>query len=80
MSGIAFERLLHELKRAEARHLAMVALDHLDGLPITRDVLLQRLRDETRASIWLLDPATEIITLRGRLLPRQPRSRARYFD
>jgi hypothetical protein len=52
-NGGAFEELLCELVRSEARHVIVPTMEHLAGLPVPRYQLLSRLGN-IGASVWSL--------------------------
>jgi hypothetical protein len=58
--GGAFEELLCELVRSEARHVVVPTMEHLTGLPVPRDQLLIRLQDIGTSAWAVAEPATPI--------------------
>ena len=54
----AFNALLEELKRAEARHVLVPSLRHLSAHPLLQGLRLARLESEAGAEVIALDEAT----------------------
>ncbi|GHJ41358.1 hypothetical protein Sm713_69670 [Streptomyces sp. TS71-3] len=56
-SRSAFEELVAELKRAEARHVVVPSLDHLSGHQLLRDHMVERLERVANACVLTPDSA-----------------------
>lgn len=52
----AFTTLIHELRRAEARHVVVPSMAHVWGRGQARHALVARLWDEAGAGVWVADP------------------------
>jgi DNA invertase Pin-like site-specific DNA recombinase len=50
----AFNELIEELTRAQARHIVVPSLDHLSAHPLLREIMLMRL-GRVGARVWLVE-------------------------
>ncbi|NUS44479.1 MAG: recombinase family protein [Mycobacteriaceae bacterium] len=75
----AFNDLIHELRRAECRHVVVPAMSHVwhsgpaPGSP-GRHRLVARLWEETGAGVWVADPEANRISVRVADRHRSPRA------
>lgn len=61
----AFTALIHELQRAEARHVAVPSMLHVWGSGTQNHALVSRLWNEANAGVWVADPEANRIEVKA---------------
>lgn len=69
----AFTELIHELRRAESRHVVVPSMAHILGHGTSRQALVARLWNEAHAGVWVADPSANHAEVRAE-------DRRRHYD